>query len=252
MLRLLLLGGMLLSTVEVARPQSAGVGLYNEANALYRANRFEEALGKYLQAAGAGSRDWRLFYNLGNVHFKVDKIGEAIVWYERALKHNPRDEDIVANLRFLNRVKKDQEPESHGNPVWEFFADALSFPTLNELSVTLSTALLLLVALGIWHIWRPDSGGTHRGLGIGVLAGMTLACGLWLGSRALYEEDLREAVIVVSQAAARSGPDARQTKVLVIHEGTKVRIDRIEGDWALVRLSNGLGGWMQQELFMEI
>ncbi len=252
MLRLLLLGGLLLITVGVARPQSAGVGLYNEANALYRANRFDEALEKYLQAAATGSRDWRLFYNLGNAHFKVGKIGEAIVWYERALKHNPRDEDIVANLRFLNRVKKDQEPESHGNPVWEFFADAFSFPTLNELSVTLCTALLLLVVLGIWRVWRPDSGGTHRSLGIGTLAGVTLACGLWLGSRAVYEEDLLEAVIVASQATARSGPDARQTKVLVIHEGTKVRIDRVEGDWALVRLANGLGGWMQQELFMEI
>ena len=251
-MRLLLLIGTLLATVEVARPQSAGVGLYNEANALYRANRFEEALEKYLQAAGTGSRDWRLFYNLGNAHFKVGKIGEAIVWYERALKHNPRDEDIIANLRFLNRVKKDQEPESHGNPVWEFLAGAFSFPTLNELSVTLSTAVLLLVAFGIWRVWRPDSGWVHRGLGIGVFAAVTLACGLWLGGRALHKVGLQEAVIVASQATARSGPDERQTTVLVIHEGTKVRIDRIEGNWALVRLANGLGGWMRQELFMEI
>ena len=252
MLRLFFLCGMLLSTVEDGRAQSAGVGLYNEANALYRASRFEEARAKYLQAAAAGSRDWRLFYNLGNAHFKVGKIGAAIVWYERALKNNPRDADIVANLRFLNRVKKDQEPESHGNPVWEFLAGAFSFPTLNELSVTFSAALFLLVALGIRWVWRPDSGSTHRRLGIGLLAGVVLACGLWLGSRALYEEDHREAVIVASQATARSGPDERQTKVLVVHEGTKVRIDRIEGDWALVRLANGLGGWMQQELFMEI
>jgi len=29
-----------------------------------------------------------------------------------------------------------------------------------------------------------------------------------------------------------------------VHEGTKVRIARRQGDWMLVRLSNGLGGWL--------
>lgn len=252
MLRLFVLGAVLLTGPGVASSQSAGVGLYNEANALYRASQFNEAREKYLQAAASGSRDWRLFYNLGNAHFKVGKIGAAIVWYERALRLKPRDEDIVANLRFLNRVKKDQEPESHGNPVWEFFAGVFSFPTLNELSVASSITLFLLVATGVRHVWRPDSSGPQRWLGLGVLAGVTLACAVWLGSRAVYEEDLQEAVIAASLATARSGPDERQTTVLVIHEGTKVRIDRFEGEWALVRLANGLGGWMRQELFMEI
>jgi tetratricopeptide (TPR) repeat protein len=251
-MRLLTLGTVLLIAAGVASPQSAGVGVYNEANSLYRASRFDEALERYLRAAATGSKDWRLFYNLGNAHFKVGKIGEAIVWYERALKLNPRDEDIIANLSFLNRVKKDQEPESQRNPVWEFFVGVFSYPTLNELSVASSIGLLLLVTLSTWYLWRPDSGGAQRWLGLGVLTGVTLACAIWLGSRALYEEELRDAVIVVSQATARSGPDETQTKVLVIHEGTKVRIDRFEGEWALVRLATGLGGWMQQELFMEI
>jgi len=30
-----------------------------------------------------------------------------------------------------------------------------------------------------------------------------------------------------------------------MHEGTKVRVVRSEGDWSLVRLQNGLGGWVR-------
>jgi len=30
-----------------------------------------------------------------------------------------------------------------------------------------------------------------------------------------------------------------------MHEGTKVRVVRSERDWSLVRLQNGLGGWVR-------
>ena len=41
-----------------------------------------------------------LFYNLGNACFKSDRLGEAILWYERARLLSPRDEGIGANLHF--------------------------------------------------------------------------------------------------------------------------------------------------------
>ena len=247
-----LLAGLFILVVQQAHPQSVGVRLYNEGNALYRAGKFDAALEKYILAATGGVNDWRLFYNLGNVHFKVGRTGEAIVWYERALRLNPRDEDVVANLRFLNRIKKDQEPLPNQNPVWNFLTGTFLYPTLNGLTLALCVALVGLVALGLWHVWRPETANLHRGISLGVLGAVVLVCAFWLGTRVHYKEGLREAVIVTSRAVAHSGPDERQTAVLVIHEGTKVRIDRTEGTWALVRLASGLGGWMQQNLFVEI
>jgi hypothetical protein len=32
--------------------------------------------------------------------------------------------------------------------------------------------------------------------------------------------------------------------VFAVHEGTKLRVVRREGGWLLVRLANGLGGWL--------
>jgi uncharacterized protein YgiM (DUF1202 family) len=51
---------------------------------------------------------------------------------------------------------------------------------------------------------------------------------------------------------ARSGPDKGQTEVFTAHEGTKVRLVRQEGEWILVRLANGLGGWIQTEAVARI
>ena len=53
------------------------------------------------------------------------------------------------------------------------------------------------------------------------------------------------AIALAEVVTARSGPDIDQTEVFIMHEGTKVRVVRSEGDWSLVRLENGLGGWVR-------
>ena len=61
--------------------QAAAVGLYNEANDHYRNGDFAAAQRAYIQVVDSGVEDARLFYNLGNSHFKLQELGAAILWY---------------------------------------------------------------------------------------------------------------------------------------------------------------------------
>ena len=61
-----------------------------------------------------------------------------------------------------------------------------------------------------------------------------------------------EAVVTEAEGVARSAPDGAQTVVFALHEGTKVRIERREQDWLLIRLANGLGGWLPAAVVTEI
>ena len=232
--------------------QSVALGLYNEGNELYRGGEFGAAREKYLAVAGTGVRDPRLFYNLGNACFKEERLGEAILWYERALRLDPRDPDIRANLRFANRVKRDRDPEPSDNPVWRFIVSACFAPTLNELSVVFSMALLLAFALAAWRLWRPERA---RATWLALLlssASLTLLSGAFLGLRVQRQGAVVEAVVTEAEGVARSAPDGAQTVVFALHEGTKVRIERREQDWLLSRLANGLGGWLPAAVVTEI
>ena len=80
---------------SVSWAQSAASGLFADANELYRRGEYEEARNKYLQITADGVRDARLFYNLGNASFKESRLGDAIVWYERAIQLDPRDDAAV-------------------------------------------------------------------------------------------------------------------------------------------------------------
>ncbi len=78
---------------------------------------------------------------------------------------------------------------------------------------------------------------------------LTCAClfvlvGILSGFRIHDLESRDDGVITAPEAIARSAPDADETVVFMVHEGTKVRIHRQEGPWLLIRLANGWGGWM--------
>ena len=111
-------------------------------------------------------QDGRLYYNLGNACFKSGKLGEAILWYERARRLLPHDEDIEANLRFANLVKKDRDPQTEdglGALVAALVA-AYFWPTFNQLSLLFAAAFFAVFVLGVrWLFAQTRPRGTMAG-----------------------------------------------------------------------------------------
>jgi uncharacterized protein YraI len=57
----------------------------------------------------------------------------------------------------------------------------------------------------------------------------------------------RPAVIVVPEVNALSGPGPEFKQILLAHDGTEVRIREVRGDYLLVQLPGGTGGWVRHE-----
>ncbi len=102
-----------------------GVGLANaqdltsEAKTAYEKDEFDKAISLYEEIAKTQGTSSDLFYNLGNSHYRLGHMGQAILNYERALKLDPNNEDAKANLEFVkDKINiKDAEGDS-------YFADA--------------------------------------------------------------------------------------------------------------------------------
>jgi len=224
--------------------QSVAAGLYNEANTHYRRGEYAEARDKYSQIAASGLHNAALFYNMGNANFKLERIGEAILWYERALRLAPRDADIAANVQFANLVKQERDDAVGDNVVVAALGQAYRMPALNELTLAVSAALLAVTVLGIWRLWVPDRARAGWTLAMAAATTSLVVAGLFLSSRVFEAAGDEEAILTVASEIARSAPDTQETVVFVIHEGTKVAVHREEKGWVLIRLPNGLGGWV--------
>jgi len=73
---------------------SAQEKVFDQANQLYNDEKYEQAIEKYQAILNAKFESPELYYNLGNAYAKLDELGEAIYYLEKAKKMKPDDEDF--------------------------------------------------------------------------------------------------------------------------------------------------------------
>jgi tetratricopeptide (TPR) repeat protein len=73
-----------------AAPQAPGRldGYFSQGVDLYRQKDYPGALAAFLKAQDE-AKTGPLFYNLGNCYLKTGSLGQAILYYERALESMP-------------------------------------------------------------------------------------------------------------------------------------------------------------------
>ena len=79
-----------------------------KGNELYKNNQYQLAIDEYNKLIKQGYEGTSIYYNLGNAHYRLGKIGYAILYYEKALKFSPSDEDIKHNLSLARLGMKDK------------------------------------------------------------------------------------------------------------------------------------------------
>jgi len=210
---------------------------FKTANALYDAGRFAEAAALYekITPSSAG-----VLFNLGNACFRQNKLGLAILHYERARRIAPRDPDILANLKFAQQRLGVDEVNQPSQPFRRFWTNVTASRTQVEWSwmeITAWWIVWLAVAGGIWlPKWRT-----------GFLLAAAMAACVWAVATAALISRITsppEAIVLVSKAEARSAPVPLATALFPLTEGTRVAIREDRGEWWFIERADGKQGWM--------
>jgi len=239
--RLALLAGVL-TGVPMAAPVDHW---FEQANRFYQAEAYDSAEAYYRKVLGAGVENAAVYYNLGNACFRQNRMGEAILGFERALRFAPGDPDIENNLRFAqaNIVDRVSEPErGFVESALRAFHTMLSLRTQLWVLTALSGCLAIMIALFLYASRNVRLWLTY----LIVLSGAAAAA---VGSSAAVKIHAAERVVnaVVLEPVVDAFNAPQGDKVLfVAHEGTTVRIRQDAGEWCLVSLANGVSGWVMQ------
>lgn len=237
-----------LLTSQLLVAQGGSERLFDEGNLLYQQQDFEGARDKYLQIESQDEVSSALYYNLANSYYRLGEFGKAILYYERALRLDPGDDDIQANLRAANQATVDQivPPQEFQLARWLIWLLYLiPAPTLVKLasaSYLLAGALLIVSIISrnrrIGRVCRKAA------LAAGIVLGVAVSIGAvqWLDST-----NRVEAIILEREVRAMGSPDTEGVELFRIHEGTKVRIDQSAGDWIEIVLLDGKVGWIQNQ-----
>lgn len=218
--------------------------LYRQGNVLYEGGKFAEASRTYERIIERGIRNGHVYYNLGNAYYKQDRIGLAILAYERATRLMPRDEDLHNNLDLAKERTTDQIA---GEVPW-FGRQALDGVTVNEATVAATSAgFLASMALVGYLLARRPRMRSATGYTLLVFCLVLVVTTVFLGIKIYDNSVIEEAIVLQPTAVVRTGPDASSEPVFTLHEGAKVQLVEHRDDWLRIRLPDGKNGWLSQD-----
>ena len=219
--------------------------LFVQANQAYRANQYQKAVAIYKRILSRGFESKELYYNLGNCYYRLNEIGEAILYYEKARKLDPGDPDVKYNLDIANLRVVDQVKLPRRFVLFEWW-DALKWHySIFQLRNLVFSLYFLTVGLLIAWLFVRRHRIRQTLLTLGVLLGiLTIFWSYIFYLRISEVKNHREGVILTSSVTVLSEPEENSTDMFILHEGTKVFLDEQRGEWMKIRLPDGNSGWI--------
>ena len=240
---------LMMSMVGMAQASDASCdSWFEEANAAYLEGDFDQALELYGRIESAGMASAPLFYNMGNTYYKIKEYPKAILYYEKALKLDPSNEDIRTNLEIANLATVDkinELPKSFIYRWWNGLKSAFSADGWAWISIA-AFALLLLCLFAF--LMSNRTGLRKVGFFVGLLMVACLALSMVFAIGKM--QDLKhqdEAIIMTPTVTVKSSPTQYSVDLFVLHEGTKVKILDTANEWNKIKIADGSVGWLLAE-----
>jgi len=210
----------------------------------YQKADYAAAITQFRRIAAAGVQNGKLFYNLGNAYMKTADLGNAIFWYERALKLIPADPDLKFNLDYARGLVKDKN-ESEQTPIFNvlFFWNCL-LNALNIQRIAIGLNIVFGLVLTARLLIKKDVLKAPAGI-ILLLTVIFTATAFYNSYAAKYR---RYAVVLPEEVAVRSGLTPDSTSLFVLHAGTKVKIEKENHGHFRVFFADGKIGWVNKAL----
>lgn len=219
---------------------------YEDGNAAYNEGNYEQALVFYNSIVEAGRESSALYYNMGNTYYKMRDYPHAILYYEKALKLNPGDEDTRINLEIANMAvvdKINQIPQSFLAKWWNGLKSSLSADGWTWLSVIF---FALLLSCLFAFLMSRRSGVRKLGFFFGLVFVACFALSVIFAAKNQREllDRHNEAIIMTPTVNVKSSPSEQSVDLFVLHEGTKVRVLDSARDWNKIKIADGSVGWL--------
>lgn len=218
------------------------------ANEYYKNNRYQLAIEEYNKLILDGFEGTSLYYNLGNAHYRLGKVGYAILYYEKALKLSPNDEDVKHNLALakLNlQDKVDTLPPFFIFNLWEGLLASFSV-TGWTIIVYIVFILLLIVSVAYFFSRNVSEQRISFFSGAGLAIALVFAI-ILLVVKMNKEYNVKDGIIVETAVVVKSSPDYSSKDSFQIHEGLKVTLEDQVDNWVKIRLNDGKIGWISEK-----
>ena len=220
---------------------------FQAANARYNDSDYIGAIQLYEQIASEKWQSGYLYYNLGNAYFRAGMVGKSIWAYNKALKLNPRFDDIKYNLEIANTKIKDRVTLPPEFFLDDFYIQLKNYYTFFEWLFFCGVVVLISACFFMLSKVLILKGNVVRRL-ILILSFLALVIHLIAFDIFLEDSEETHGIIIFDDVHAFSGPfQGESTRLFTLNEGTKVSVLQNQGSWVEIVLLSGEKAWIPIE-----
>lgn len=213
----------------------------DEATELWRksAARYEMAIRENSLSNGP------IFYNLGNVYYRLGDMGRTILNYRRAQKFMPNDQNLLTNLEYARRSRQDAIEEQESRKVLKtllFWHYDFSLATRELVFIVCFCAIWIIAVL--MKFWRAAF--LKVALFCAFFVALVMAASMV--TTEILEHKYREGVIVAEKTYGRKGNSRTYESSFKepLHAGTEFVVIEQRDNWLEIRLANGMTTWIPE------
>jgi len=215
---------------------------FDRATRLLNQGAYAEAVSAYEEASRDGLESAALYYNRAIAHYRLEQIGESVLYFRRAELLDPDDPKVTHSLSIVSARIEDRFSELPA-PIWTRLQRLLvSVIPVNVLLISGIVLYLALMALLVVYIKRIAENDWLRRARY--VCGITAVFFLFAGfTTSFWPPFPDESVVLVDELVLYERPDEQASVSERIHEGLVVTTITKAGDWIFIQLPNGAQGW---------
>ena len=216
-----------------------------EADEQYAAGNYAEAIALYQGVLQNDKESATLYYNMGNTYYRMGKIADAIIHYERALRLDAHHEDAKHNLAYVQTQTVDRI-----DPIGTIFLvswwQAIYRIAMPDVWAYVSVALFIICLICIaLFVFGKQISMRKTGFSLAIVTlFLCVVSAFCASSRQAELEDTSTAIVYIPTVTTKSSPDNSGNDLFILHEGTKVRIKSVVGEWSEIQTEDGNTGWL--------
>lgn len=238
---LLIIGFLLLSFSLIAQNK-----LEKEAEKFYAEKDYRQASQIYETLMKQGeSAD--LYYNYANTQFKLNNLGQAILFYERALVLSPYDNDIRRSLEFAKTTTTDKIAGYHSFFLVDWFENMGKIFNANQWAYICVGLFVLSLLFGLTFLFSSTLSIRKISFHISIIAlFFAIISFIYTFHERQYLSNNPYAIVTAGSTSVKASPTLTGKELFVLHEGTKVKVIGTNENWNKIEIADKRIGWLQK------
>ena len=211
-----------------------------QADSAYAQADYETAVKLYGTLAKQNATS-DVCYNLGCAYYRLDDLAHSVLWFERALKLEPSDKDILTNLEMARTKTIDKIIPQHEFILFTYFRAMTNWFSLRTWTIIALLSFVFMLVL-LLLFWASDSIFARK-------CAFSSAV-LLLRCQRNFKQTHTSGIIISPAVTVKSTPADNGNDLFVLHEGSKVEIlDSSLKEWCEVSIADGKVGWIPKKSF---